>query len=325
MVMLRPNPQKCDSKFLLYAIQSNAVQAEIKVNEGTGSTVSNLRIPLLEALPIPTPPLPQQKRIAKILGDLDDKIELNRKMNATLEEMARALFKSWFVDFDPVHAKAAGRPPAGMDAETAKLFPSEFVESELGMIPKGWRVGTVGEEFNLLMGQSPPGETYNEIGDGLPFYQGCTDFGFRFPTRRIYCNAPTRVAKDGDTLVSVRAPVGRINMANEECCIGRGVASIRHKNGCTSFTYHSMANLETIFSKFEAEGTVFGSINKQNFENIKIVSPSHEIIAMFEKTAIGLDNQIRIIENQSRSLAKMRDELLPKLLSGEPSTFKLDY
>ncbi|MEQ1905078.1 MAG: restriction endonuclease subunit S, partial [Pirellulaceae bacterium] len=101
MVMLRPDPKKCDSRFLLYSIQSRAVQDEIKVNEGTGSTVSNLRIPLLEALPIPHPPLAEQKAIAAVLGALDDKIELNRRMNATLEAMARALFQSWFVDFDP--------------------------------------------------------------------------------------------------------------------------------------------------------------------------------------------------------------------------------
>ncbi|MFN9289218.1 MAG: restriction endonuclease subunit S, partial [Planctomyces sp.] len=105
MVMLRPDPKKCDSRFLLYSIQSDAVQHEIKVNEGTGSTVSNLRIPLLEALSIPHPPLAEQRAIAAVLGALDDKIELNRRMNATLESMARALFQSWFVDFDPVRAK----------------------------------------------------------------------------------------------------------------------------------------------------------------------------------------------------------------------------
>ena len=108
------------------------------------------------------------------------------------------------------------------------------------------------------MGQSPPGGTYNGEQNGLPFYQGRTDFGFRFPTRRIYCSAPTRYAKPGDTLVSVRAPVGDINMANEECCIGRGVAAVRHKSGAPSFTYHSMANLYPDFARFEAEGTGVG-------------------------------------------------------------------
>jgi len=271
----------------------------------------------LHRIPVLLPPLPEQKRISHILGTLDDKIELNRRMNATLEAMARALFKSWFVDFDPVRAKVDGRKPEGMDAETTALFPSEFQDSPMGPIPKGWTAGKVSEAFNLIMGQSPPGETYNENEDGLPFYQGRTDFGFRYPTRRIYCTEPTRLAKEGDTLVSVRAPVGDINMADEKCCIGRGVAAIRHKTGATSFTYHTMASLALDFARFEAEGTVFGSINKQNFENLAIIVPTAEIIAAYESQAASLDNQVRINDRQSRTLTSLRDALLPKLLSGD--------
>ena len=271
----------------------------------------------LHRIPVLLPPLAEQKAIAQILGALDDKIELNRRMNATLEAMARALFQSWFVDFDPVRAKLDGRQPAGLDADTAALFPDHFQESLLGHIPQGWAAGTVSEGFNLTMGQSPPGNTYNEEGSGLPFYQGRTDFGFRFPSRRIYCTAPTRYANPGDTLVSVRAPVGDINMADEECCIGRGVAAVRHKSGATSFTYHAMANLEPDFAKFEAEGTVFGSINKQSFENLHFVIPPPQVIAAYEQQAAPLDEQIRTLEHQSRTLATLRDALLPKLLSGK--------
>ena len=158
--------------------------------------------------------------------------------------------------------------PAGMDAATATLFPSAFQDSLLGEIPEGWEVATVGEEFNLTMGQSPPGSTYNEDGDGLPFYQGRKDFGFRYPTRRVYCNAPTRLAKKDDTLVSVRAPVGDINMVEEKCCIGRGVAVIRHKTGSRSYTYYAMQFLREDFALYEAEGTVFGAINKTGFQTL---------------------------------------------------------
>lgn len=263
------------------------------------------------------PPLAEQKAIATVLGTLDDKIELNRRMNATLEAMARALFQSWFVDFDPVRAKLDGRKPACLDAATAALFPAHFQDSTLGHIPQGWRTGTVGEAFNLTMGQSPPGDTYNEEGNGLPFYQGRRDFGFRFPTRRVYCTAPTRYGKPEDTLVSVRAPVGDINMANEECCIGRGVAAVHHKSGASSYTYHTMANLSPNFARFEGEGTVFGSINKANFETLPVVIPPPEIVAAYEQQAKPLDDQIRTLEHQSRSLATLRDALLPKLLSGE--------
>ena len=285
----------------------------------SGSAQPSLNRNFIYPIPIRVPKPAEQKAIAAVLGALDDKIELNRRMNATLEAMARALFHSWFVDFDPVRAKLDGRPPAALDPATAALFPASFQESALGEIPKGWTAGTVVEGFNLTMGQSPPGDTYNEEENGVPFYQGRTDFGFRFPTRRIYCSAPTRYAKPGDTLVSVRAPVGAINMANEECCIGRGVAAVRHESGATSFTYHSMANLYPDFARFEAEGTVFGSINKDSFEKLRFVIPPDEIVAAYERQAGPLDEQIRTLENQSRTLATLRDTLLPKLLSGELS------
>ncbi len=270
----------------------------------------------LARLEVPAPLLAEQKAIAAVLGALDDKIELNRRMNATLEAMARALFQSWFVDFDPVRAKLDGRQPNGLDPATAALFPNEFEDSELGPIPKGWHVGKVSDNFDLTMGQSPPGETYNETGAGLPFYQGRADFGFRFPTRRVFCTAPTRHAKTGDTLVSVRAPVGDINMADEECCVGRGVAAVRHKTRASSFTYYAMENFASDFARFEAEGTVFGSINKQDFSELPLIVASPELIDAYERLASPLDRQIEVSEHQSRTLAAARDALLPKLLSG---------
>ena len=308
-----------DRGFLFYLLRTAEYRNEVLAS-ATGTTVKHTSPGRILAHKASIPPLAEQKAIAAVLGALDDKIELNRRMNATLEAMARALFQSWFVDFDPVRAKL-DPAPAGptLDPATAALFPEHLEDSPLGHIPKGWTAGTVVEGFNLTMGQSPPGDTYNEEGNGLPFYQGRTDFGFRFPTRRIYCSAPTRYAKPGDTLVSVRAPVGDINMANEECCIGRGVAAVRHKSGATSFTYHSMAHLYPDFARFEAEGTVFGSINKDSFEKLRFVIPPDEIVAAYERQAGPLDEQIRTLENQSRTLATLRDTLLPKLLSGELS------
>lgn len=184
------------------------------------------------------PRRPEQRAIAHVLGALDDKIELNRRMNETLEAMTRALFKSWFVDFDPVRAKMKGRD-TGLPRDIAALFPDRLVDSEMGEIPEGWEVKSLKDCMNLTMGQSPPGSTYNDHGDGLPFFQGRSEFGFRYPEKRRFCSAPTRVADPDDTLVSVRAPVGDINLAWERCCIGRGVAALRHKSGSSSFTYHS--------------------------------------------------------------------------------------
>jgi len=306
-----------DPYFLFYWIQGEEFQEQADGVKSQTDMADYVSLTDQRRMKITLPPLPEQRAIARILGALDDKIELNRRMNHTLEEMARALFKSWFVDFDPVTAKAEGRVPFGMNAETASQFPAEFEDTEEGSIPKGWKVGTVGEAFDLTMGQSPPGETYNEIGDGIAFYQGRTDFGTRYPTPRVYCTAPTRFANPGDTLVSVRAPVGDVNIANEKCSIGRGLASIRHKSGSRSFTYYSMLFLKEEFDVFEGEGTLFGSISGEGFRNIKIVIPSPEIVAEFERKMRSVDQTIENNESQSKNLASIRDALLPKLLSGE--------
>lgn len=301
-----------DARFLFYMLHT------LRLNDfrvGSGQPLLNQTI--LSQIPATIPVLSEQRRIAHILGTLDDKIEINRQINETLEAMARAIFKSWFVDFDPVRAKMEGREPPGMDTETASLFPSAFQDSPLGKIPKGWEVTTIDENFNLTMGQSPPGSTYNEDGNGIPFYQGRKDFGFRYPTRRVYCTSPKRFAENGDTLVSVRAPVGDVNMVNEKCCIGRGIAAIRHKTGSRSYTYYAMQFLQEVFSRYEAEGTVFGSINKTDFQTLSQLRPSNEVIAAFERLVYPLDQSIENNENESRTLAQTRDILLPKLLSGE--------
>jgi type I restriction enzyme S subunit len=312
---LSADPAKADSLFVYYAVSSPAGREKI-IRDASITGVPKINLAYLRDLPIWLPPLPEQRAIAHILGTLDDKIELNRKMNETLEAIARAIFRSWFVDFDPVRAKAEGGDP-GLPKQLADLFPNSFQDSELGEIPKGWRIGTVGEEFNLTMGQSPPGTTYNETGDGLPFFQGSTDFGFRFPVRRVYCTAPTRLAQAGDTLVSVRAPVGDINMAVELCCVGRGVAAVRHKSRSRSYTYYFMKALRSLFNSFEADGTVFGSINKSDFHSLPSVIPNSNVVGAFDRLAAPPDDRISKNEEQNTTLATVRDTLLPKLVSGE--------
>jgi type I restriction enzyme S subunit len=212
-----------DPRFLYFWMYSHEFFVQYKGVAGQTDMAEYVSLSDQRRMHITLPPLPEQRAIAHILGTLDDKIELNRRMSETLEQMARALFKAWFVDFEPVRAKMEGRwrrgeSLPGLPAHLYDLFPDRLVDSELGEIPEGWGVGTVDEEFDLTMGQSPPGDTYNEIGDGVPFYQGSSDFGFRFPTRRMYCTAPTRLAKAGDTLVSVRASVGDINMFPGRMC-----------------------------------------------------------------------------------------------------------
>jgi type I restriction enzyme S subunit len=287
------------------------------LQSATGSTFPNVGKDMLAGLKIPNILSTTASEISSIVEPIDDRITLLRETNKTLEAIAQAIFKSWFIDFDPVRAKMEGRAPAGLDEETAALFPDELVVSELGLVPKGWEVKTVGENFVLTMGQSPPGDTYNEVGNGMPFYQGRTDFGFRFPSQRIFCSAPTRIAEDGDTLVSVRAPVGDVNMAIERCCLGRGVASVRHPKNYRGFTFYSMRNLGTKFKTFDGEGTVFGSINKKDFASLPVISPSDDVLAKYDDLTESIDQKIVLNELMIRTLIEVRDGLLPRLISGK--------
>ncbi|MFO7564740.1 MAG: restriction endonuclease subunit S [Enhygromyxa sp.] len=292
---LTPDRERADSLFLYYAFSTPAIMQSIQ-GQAIGSSVPGFNLGQLKAVEIPLPPVEEQRRIAAVLGALDDKIELNRKMNRTLEEMAQALFKSWFMDFDGHN---------------------DLVDSELGPIPRGWMASSLGKEFHLTMGLSPPGSSYNEIGEGLPFFQGARDFGPRFPSRRVYTTDARRVARKGDTLISVRAPVGTVNMALEDCCIGRGVAALRHRSGSRSYTFAIAQNLKSRFETYNAEGTVFGSINKKDFLRMAIIEPPPATIAMFDSVVGPVDDRVEANNRESRTLAELRDLLLPKLISGE--------
>ena len=309
-----------DYGFLYYRLLSRDYAHHV-VSRSTGTTVLHLSKDALPSFEFLLPPRPEQRRIAEILGALDDKIELNRRVNETLEQMARAQFKSWFVDFDPVRAKMDGQwrrgeSLPGLSAGMYDLFPDQLVPSELGEIPEGWAVQPLGSGYDLTMGQSPPGSTYNEVGDGLPFFQGNADFGFRYPSNRRYCTSPTRTAESDDTLVSVRAPVGAINMAWERCCIGRGLSALRHKSGSSSFTYYAVAALQSEIQQYEHTGTVFGSINKRQFESLPTLEPPSGVVTLFHKMVFAKDAQIKENVLESRTLGTLRDSLLPNLVGG---------
>jgi type I restriction enzyme S subunit len=326
----------------------------------------------IRELPIPVPPIGLRKKLCSIDSALEQKCLLNLQTNQTLEQMAQTLFKSWFVDFDPVfdnllaklnfdltklpsdfpdvlqkraekrllvldsevgaaskekakshvegNAKASLKNESSNDSAVniQQHFPSEFEHNErLGWIPKGWNDSNVGKEFDVTMGQSPPGSTYNELNEGIPFFQGKTDYGFRFPSNRIYCTEPKRLAQKDDTLVSVRAPVGTINLAAEQCAIGRGLAAVRHKSGSISFTYYAMNDLAKHFEVFEGEGTVFGSINQKDFNALPQLSHPSILVTTFNMFCTDWDEKIKFTSLQINELTKLRDTLLPKLISGE--------
>lgn len=244
------------------------------------------------------PDVATQLNIVNFLLSLDDKIELNNKINANLEQQAQAIFKSWFVDFEP-------------------FKDGEFVDSELGMIPKGWRVGQLCGIADIIMGQSPSGSSFNKFGDGEVFYQGRTDFGNRFPSKRLYTTEPKRIAQEDSVLMSVRAPVGDINIAIERCCIGRGLASIKSINGNNSFLLYTMFNAKDRLDIYNGEGTVFGSINKDSLNVLSIIVPEDKIMRDFDLIIKPFDKQIKNNYVQSHNLMNIRNILLPKLMNGE--------
>ena len=258
---------------------------ELLLSSATGSTFPNVTRSQIEGIEVKLPPLPEQRAIASILSSIDDKIDLLHRQNQTLEKMAETLFRQWFV-------------------EEAK---------------EDWERGRFINEFDFTMGASPPGESYNEEGIGMPMYQGNADFGFRFPMNRVFTTDPKRFAKKFDTLISVRAPVGEQNMANEECCIGRGVAAIRYKANISfySYTFYKVKSLMSDIKQFNETGTVFGSISKTDLENIEIIIPDLESIKRFQSIAKPIDEKIMGTTIQIRTLTSLRDTLLPKLMSGE--------
>jgi type I restriction enzyme, S subunit len=306
--------QQDDQSFLEFALREKS--NEWNILESQGSVFGNAKKNDLWGLKINWPCKNERFFIAHILGTLDDKIELNCQMNQTLEAMAKAIFKSWFVDFDPVRAKMEGRQPEGMDVATAELFPDSFEDSALGLIPKGWKIGTIETECDLTMGQSPKSEFYNTNGEGLPFHQGVANFEKRFPIHRIFCKVSHRIAHKGDILLSVRAPVGRINIANTEMVIGRGLSAIRHKRNYQSTLFYQLQN----FFKEEdciGTGTVYAAVTKQEIQSIRLLVPSKNLGHFFDTKIKSMDNIILNNVIQSRTLAHLRDSLLPKLMSGE--------
>lgn len=290
-----PDTEKMDSMFSYYLLKHNS---ENIANLGSGTTFMEVSGKVMSDYIVNIPDLFTQQEIAGILSSLDTKIETNNKLNEKLEEMAQAIFKSWFVDFEPFKNQP-------------------FHKTELGMIPEGWEVGSLSDIATITMGQSPSGTSYNENGEGIIFYQGRTEFGFRFPSVRLYTTAPSRFAEVGSTLMSVRAPVGDINMALSRCCIGRGVASIKSNSECDSYIYYLMKSLKKRFDVYNGEGTVFGSVGRDSLRGMCVTIPPQSVISDFEMIVSKFDDRIKTNELESQRLASLRDTLLPRLMSGE--------
>jgi type I restriction enzyme S subunit len=247
--------------------------------------------------------------IGKLLSSLDSKIELNNRINSELEAIAKTLYDYWFIQFD--FPDKNGNP---YKTSGGKMVWNEELKRE---VPEGWEVGELKDIANITMGQSPPGESYNEDGEGMIFYQGCTDFGNRFPTVRKFTTEPTRYAKEGDILLSVRAPVGTLNISKENCCIGRGLASLNSKDNCIGYLFGVMVNLKQIFDRRNVDGTTFGSITKDDLFSLKVVKPTSTILKKYHNAINSSFEKQNQLELENIKLAELRDWLLPMLMNGQ--------
>lgn len=324
MVLLRPDSKKCDGRFLLYAIQSPSVQNQISWSEGTGSTVSNLRIPHLEALRIPTPTLAEQRAIAAVLGSLDDKIEQNRRTGRALEGLARATFKSWFVDFEPVKAKAAGHTSfPGMPAAAFAALPNRLTDSTHGPIPRGWAVRTLAEAFDinpprrLSKGQDAP---YLDM-KNMPTDGHAPDEWERRPhgSGMRFINGDTLVARitpcleNGKTAYVDFLSDGEIAWGSTEYIV------LRPKWPLPEVYAYCLARMPE-FRDFAIQNMT-GTSGRQRvaasaLNHYYVAVPDAVVAAAFGEFIFPLFKCIRGGKTESSKLSTLRDYLLPRLLSG---------
>ena len=314
-----------DGKWLYYYLRSKSAQNNIQ-EQSRGTTQQYIPLAALRDFPIiVTDDLAEQTGIAHILGTLDDKIELNRRMNETLEAMARALFKSWFVDFDPVRAKMAGRDP-GLPKHIADLFPDLFVDSELGEIPEGWEVSTIGQEVDVVGGSTPSTKDPSFWNGAINWATPKDLSSLASPvlvetSRRISEKGLGKISSGllprGTVLLSSRAPIGYLAIADVPIAINQGFIAMKcRKRLSAAYVWlWTAANIDSILEN--ANGSTFQEISKTNFRPLPAIVPHQSIREIHDQCIRSLYNRIVKNERGSRTLAALRDALLPKLISGE--------
>lgn len=347
MGLLRPKGDKVDSCFLLYAFLGTRFQETLRSRTVHGSTVDRIPLNEMGGFPIDVPrKLEEQRAIAHVLATLDDKIELKRQMNQTLEAMARALFKSWFVDFHPVHAKATLKHPATtspqggsdwsveraraylerMAPDIAALFPDSFVGSELGPIPEGWKCGVLDDVVELLSGGTPKTSVAEYWDGNIPWYTAkdapsLSDV-FVLGTERSITqagveNSAAKILPAQTTIVTARGTVGRL------ACLGRPMAmnqtcyGIRGARGFPDFFTYWNARMTVDELRQRTHGTIFDTITRQTFTLVNSIIPPVKLAVKFEKAILPVMRGILSNLHESASLAAQRATLLPKLMSGE--------
>jgi type I restriction enzyme S subunit len=322
---IRPKPS-LDNYYLYYWFR-HAANVGLLDAHFTGTTIKHLTGKAIAAMQVPLPPVKTQRASVELLRRLDNRIDLLRQTNATLESIAQALFKSWFIDFDPVRAKADGREPEGMDAATAALFPAQFEDSELGPVPKGWTAQPIGDLVEAVGGSTP--DTKNDALWEPAAHHWTSPKDLSGATAPVLLDTERKVSDAGlakissgllpvgTLLMSSRAPIGYLSLSQIPVAINQGYIAMPPGGRLPPAYLYFWCQLNMDAIKGRANGSTFMEISKKAFRPIPALSPSPEVVDRFHDFATAVFNRLTANERQARALAELRDTLLPRLISGK--------
>lgn len=328
LMVIRANNKKILPKFLYHFLTSNEVTNWLQhLAESRSGTFPQITFDQVSSLDIPELSIAAQLQIVQVIDAIDDRIDHNRALAANLEAIARRLFKSWFVDFDPVRAKATGEKPSGLADDIAALFPDRFVESEIGEVPEGWVVGTISDLSDVVGGTTPSTKEPTYWDGGTHAWATPKDLSallvpILLDTERQITDAGlsqigSGLLPKGTVLLSSRAPIGYLAIAEVPVAINQGFIAMKPKTGISNIYLLLWASVayEEIVSR--ANGSTFLEISKANFRPIPVIKPTTDVMQVFDYLARPLYEKIANCERESRTLTTLRDALLPKLISGE--------
>ncbi len=323
---MRCNKTLIKPSFVTYYFKTHEGQHKLLANSSPSGVPSIAQpVTYLRSIEIPVPPLLVQEAIACILGAFDDKIELNRRMNRTLEEMAQAIFKSWFVDFDPVRAKADGRD-TGLPSEIADLFPDGFEESEMGEIPKGWSSTSFTDSIEVIGGGTPKRSSSEYWGGSIPWFSVVDTPAdgevFAISTKQTVTqlgidNSSARILPVGTTIISARGTVGNLALVGVPMAMNQSCYGLRDQRNLKGYFLYFATEAVVDTLRQRGHGSVFNTITRDTLHSLRVASPPDEVASAFERVVQSLMLRLLVSQQESRTLAALRDTLLPKLISGE--------
>ncbi|HCH0839675.1 restriction endonuclease subunit S [Vibrio parahaemolyticus] len=319
-----PDESKVRKDFLYWFLSQNKIKA-LANDIASGSVQKDLNHSAFKSIAIELPDFDAQDRAIKTLDSIDQKITLNTQTNQTLEQMAQAIFKSWFVDFDPVKAKMKGEQPEGMDAATVSLFPDKLVESELGLIPEGWDIATIKDFGSVVCGKTPSKKNADFYGGDVPFIKIPDTHGKVFITETTDTltqagdeSQPKKRIPENSICVSCIATVGQVFITTKPSHTNQQINSVvPHDANSLYYLLFKFKGLNKHFHDLASGGSATLNMNTRTFSNVELVRPTADVMEAFHNTIGGLMQKMLTNQLENATLAELRDTLLPKLLSGE--------